>query len=392
MATDAGVGRERAQWLSFCSSSSSVLPTDSRPHKSSLSPLQLPLAPYNVKIYCRNGVANGSESLGTGLCPSASTSCGFFQFATAKRPEETVGVYECVDSSIFLSEEREESGPGRGPRCHRLLLHRLNRQFLRYLTETYELDIEKTATTYFRFCCALSHATLQRLIASGRDALESTSSPVDCAGQECLSGAVGCLSHDRVKAVQTSKDYDYRDIKPVEIYERGEATVVAPEFSISAFEEKEAPNHLHCVYSHFNDELYRYCLLIYAQKSTDFCYTAGVHRICCCFVTPTTLPPSTTTTELPTTQPPTHEVARRRPSHHHHPKRTKCRIVYIQESTWAASRKGYTPKPRKEIICEKAEVVDERSGAMSKTGSLSLLQLLLLNISDILNAQRSEWN
>ncbi|KAI6227873.1 hypothetical protein M3Y95_00562600 [Aphelenchoides besseyi] len=378
-------------------------------HKSSLSPLHLPLAPYNVKLYCRNGRINETNTLRPNLCPSASTSCGFFQFSVINSTTQPIGAYECVDTSIFLNEEREESGLGADfaylcshqPRCHNLSIPRLNRQFLHYLIQTYGLNIDKKSTTSFRFCCALSHGTLQRLIVSGQNSFNSTSSSVVCSEEKCLSGAIGCLSHDRVKQEDdaTSRDYEYQDVKPVEIiweddelkdeYERGDATVVAPEFSISTFEANEPVDHLHCVYPHFNDELYRYCLLIYSQKSTDLCFTSGGHKICCCFVTPdkstcnprpnnisletSTTSTTTTTTELITTTVPTVRKTTSRKHKHHHLRRTKCRTVYIHDT-----RKGYIPKPRKEIICEKQSMELQTDGANPQSSTFVLGLLLIL--------------
>ncbi|KAI6178909.1 hypothetical protein M3Y98_00553000 [Aphelenchoides besseyi] len=378
-------------------------------YKSSLSPLHLPLAPYNVKLYCRNGRINETNTLRPNLCPSASTSCGFFQFSVVNSTNQPIGAYECVDTSIFLNEEREESGLGADfaylcshqPRCHNLSIPRLNRQFLHYLIQTYGfVDIDKKSTTSFRFCCALSHGTLQRLIASGQNSFNSTSSPVVCSEEKCLSGAIGCLSHDRVKQDDaTSRDYEYQDVKPVEIiwedeelkdeYERGDATVLAPEFSISTFEANEPVDHLHCVYPHFNDELYRYCLLIYSQKSKDLCFTSGGHKICCCFVSPdrstcnprpnnitletSTTSTTTTTTELITTTVSTVRKTNSRKHKHHHLRRTKCRTVYIHDT-----RKGYTPKPRKEIICEKHSIQTQTDGATSQSLTFVFWVLLIL--------------
>jgi len=124
------------------------------------------------------------------------------------------------------------------------------------------------------------------------------------------------MSHRKEKSddvFPTIHSHDYLDVKPVEIiWEYEEKLIEAYSTASSAIIEEKDTNemdHLHCVYPHFNDEVYRYCLLIKTQKSDSQCWPASGHRmVCCCFVKndeetcmPLTSPATTSTTPRTTT-------------------------------------------------------------------------------------------
>ncbi|VDK76732.1 unnamed protein product [Gongylonema pulchrum] len=58
-------------------------------------------------MYCRNGQSNVPETRILSLCPSSTTSCGYFEFQTLSSPgnaDEPLAIYECVDSSVLMSD------------------------------------------------------------------------------------------------------------------------------------------------------------------------------------------------------------------------------------------------------------------------------------------------
>lgn len=60
-------------------------------------------------MYCRNGLSIANNQLPV-LCPSASTTCGYFSIPLTTNSEENNTVlFECVDSSVFISEQEEEN-------------------------------------------------------------------------------------------------------------------------------------------------------------------------------------------------------------------------------------------------------------------------------------------
>jgi hypothetical protein len=96
--------------------------------------------------------------------------------------------------------------------------------------------------------------------------LATNSSQVICGDRQCLSGAVGCMNHKQEKTfddpVPTLHNHDYLDVKPVQIIWQDEEDLVIDDYSstISNVEPERESNevdHLHCVYPHFNDEIYR---------------------------------------------------------------------------------------------------------------------------------------
>uniref|UniRef100_A0A914QLU2 Uncharacterized protein n=1 Tax=Panagrolaimus davidi TaxID=227884 RepID=A0A914QLU2_9BILA len=176
-----------------------------------------------------------------------------------------------------------------------------------------------------------------------------------------------------------------------------------------------------CVQMHLNDEIYRYCMMIYAQKSSNRCVEFDGHRICCCFVNPdestcdpktqsfdqipstSTLPSittstlsvypikvtartsavktssrayttsTTTTTTTTTTSAPPITVTQR----------TRCRTVVVTESRQYGNYKT-KPRSRKRIVCDDVRpsssstiVADSESSSQASMTSFSLLSFIL---------------
>ncbi|CAD6192102.1 unnamed protein product [Caenorhabditis auriculariae] len=182
--------------------------------------LEIPLAPYNVKVMCRQGRRYSKQANTPILCASSSTSCGYVEFDMADPVSlaPTVGVYDCVDSGILEAEgdasneiDRTFEKPlfselcGATPRCSKLTLEQLNPAFVKYLISQHEVNIEGMPDMSIRFCCSLFQSTLQKLVQSGKDFLPVVpTAPVRCFHEECSSGAVGCLLH----TVHEEYDYD----------------------------------------------------------------------------------------------------------------------------------------------------------------------------------------
>ncbi|CAJ0955898.1 unnamed protein product, partial [Mesorhabditis belari] len=176
---------------------------------------ELPLAPYNVKLFCRTGERNVStKGLSPPIeCPSSSSSCGYLEFET-KDPRFSknagkVGLFECVDSGILHQENDEYDDDketesifgeicGPIPRCSLLHLRAFNPNFLKYVIASQNIQLKMIAKPTVKFCCALYHSTLSRLVNSGNDQLPSITAPaVHCGDLECGQGAIGCLLHSR---------------------------------------------------------------------------------------------------------------------------------------------------------------------------------------------------
>ncbi|PAV67615.1 hypothetical protein WR25_02344 isoform H [Diploscapter pachys] len=178
---------------------------------------EIPLAPYNVKVFCRQGRRFYRPSQTARECPSASTSCGYFEFPNKQIQDDSIGVYECVDNGIIAVEDADDDfikEPifaemcGAIPKCQTIHIDKLNKSFLKYLITQHELHIEGITDSYVKFCCSLFHTTLQKLVQSGRDELSMpTPPPVICFNEVCDAGAVGCLLH-----TITSQEYDYDGI------------------------------------------------------------------------------------------------------------------------------------------------------------------------------------
>ncbi|CAD5215085.1 unnamed protein product [Bursaphelenchus xylophilus] len=348
----------------------------------SFGPINIPLAPYNVKLYCRNGkIENYTDipKLRPSKCPTASTSCGYFELRQQGGLRPT-GIFDCVDSSVFVSEQDEEIGGGMNfnrlcshkPMCHLIPTIHFNKQFLRYMMDNHHLQHIPSA---IKFCCYLNHVLLTKLIVSGQRTLPSVNTtPVYCEKKKCEEGAIGCLKHTKtVRIDQHNHIYDYFDVKPVEIVWEEESSDDDNYETLPLITSELPKETNYCVYPHLNNELYRYCLMIYNEKLDDNCYIHNGHAVCCCFVGPddttcklkdislpepsstsapattiiiptTPLKTSTTTTstttssmptitDLPTTlRPMIRNSTRRRPQLSPSYRKPRCRKKYIHES------------------------------------------------------------
>ncbi|VDK69845.1 unnamed protein product, partial [Cylicostephanus goldi] len=115
-----------------------------------LQALELPLAPYNVKVFCRQGRRYSRQAQTALQCSSSTTACGFFEFSEPDREKgiSKTGVYECVDNGILqttdddLEEDNRELFSelcGAVPQCSSLNLDTLNSAFLKYLILHYHI-------------------------------------------------------------------------------------------------------------------------------------------------------------------------------------------------------------------------------------------------------------
>ncbi|XGW11802.1 hypothetical protein V3C99_012903 [Haemonchus contortus] len=184
-----------------------------------LQALELPLAPYNVKVFCRQG-RRYTRRVQTALqCSSSTTSCGYLEFNApdVTKGVDKIGVYECVDNGILQSsdDDLEENNQklfsqicGAVPQCSHLNLDKLNPAFVKYIIVQHGIQLEALTSRTVRFCCSLFHHTLQRLVTSEKDRLPSISAPpVHCQSEVCGAEAVGCLLHSTSSA-DSSQEYD----------------------------------------------------------------------------------------------------------------------------------------------------------------------------------------
>lgn len=183
----------------------------------------LPLAPYNVKLMCRQGRRFSKAAQSTTQCPTSSTSCGYFEFSSGdqKNGNPTTGVYDCVDGGILFEDSGEIDEDddrhivpefsdmcGAIPKCTSLPVEKLNPSFIKYVVQEYDIKLELLENTEIRFCCALFHSTLQRLVTSPTYSFQEISAPpVSCQGKTCAPGAVGCLLH----AIHDEEYDDYEE-------------------------------------------------------------------------------------------------------------------------------------------------------------------------------------
>ncbi|CCD70325.1 Clip domain-containing protein [Caenorhabditis elegans] len=184
----------------------------------------IPLAPYNVKLMCRQGRRFSKAAQATNQCPTSSTSCGYFEFSSGdqKNGNPTTGVYDCVDGGILFEDSGEVDDDledrhrnpafselcGAIAKCTTVSVDKLNPSFVKYVVQEYDIKLELLENTEIRFCCALFHSTLQRLVTSPTFSLpEVAAPPVSCQGKMCAPGAVGCLLH----AVHGEEYDDYEE-------------------------------------------------------------------------------------------------------------------------------------------------------------------------------------
>ncbi|VDM38740.1 unnamed protein product [Toxocara canis] len=189
------------------------------------------------------GASGTIESRDTALCPTASTSCGFFEFETPTVPYP-IGVYECVDSSVFVTEnddnEREKEDLFKRycddrSRCRKLTVDMLNTQFMSYLAKTQGVHVENPENARVKFCCAIDNVLLDKVISSGFTVL--------------------------------------RELRSFTFFSSSDELYAEVEYS----------NEYHCVHRHLNDELYRYCELVHNERLPGRCFEGTGYRVCCCF-------------------------------------------------------------------------------------------------------------
>ncbi|KAK6058650.1 hypothetical protein COOONC_03778 [Cooperia oncophora] len=193
-----------------------------------LQALELPLAPYNVKVFCRQGRRYSRRVQTVLQCSSSTTACGYLEFSApdVTKGVNKIGIYECVDNGILQSsdDDLEEDNQklfsqicGAVPQCSQLNLDNLNPAFAKYLIVQHGVQLEALTSRTIRFCCSLFHHTLQRLVTSEKDKLPSISAPpVHCQSEICGAEAVGCLLHSTGTS-DSSEEYD-------EYYERKRKT------------------------------------------------------------------------------------------------------------------------------------------------------------------------
>ncbi|KHN86074.1 hypothetical protein Tcan_17837 [Toxocara canis] len=251
---------------------------------------EIPLAPYSVKLYCRMGASGTIESRDTALCPTASTSCGFFEFETPTVPYP-IGVYECVDSSVFVTEnddnEREKEDLFKRycddrSRCRKLTVDMLNTQFMSYLAKTQGVHVENPENARVKFCCAIDNVLLDKVISSGFTVLPTpTTKQVSCNGEKCNAGAIGCLVYS--KEIEQSYVDEIILVRPVPLTYDDYDEQTTQQSSDELYAEVEYSNEYHCVHRHLNDELYRYCELVHNERLPGRCFEGTGYRVCCCF-------------------------------------------------------------------------------------------------------------
>ncbi|VDK46356.1 unnamed protein product [Anisakis simplex] len=248
---------------------------------------QLPLAPYSLKLYCRMGAMDSKEANVTKLCPTASTACGYLEFSdpnVSRRTissgnENSVGIYECVDSSIFMTENEDNENAKQvnkdmfarfcdhRARCRIMSAGWLNGQFLQYLTKVRRVDGTRArSSAIVKFCCAINDALLDEVIRSGLN-------------EPYMDEVI------RVRPAQLKFDDDYEDVTREDGSDKDPQAYNERSSYYYYDERSEYIAEYHCVQRHFNDELYRYCVLVHSNKSPSHCFEGHGYRICCCFFT-----------------------------------------------------------------------------------------------------------
>ncbi|KAJ1363757.1 hypothetical protein KIN20_023688 [Parelaphostrongylus tenuis] len=182
-----------------------------------LQAIELPLAPYNVKVFCRQGRRYSNDVQTAMQCPSSTTACGFFEFTS---PDQK-GVYECVDNGILETNDNDVDEDnlklfaqlcGATPQCSYLNLNKLNTAFVKYMSNHHNIQLESLTSHTIRFCCSLFHHTLQKLVTSGKDKLPNIPAPpVHCESEVCDEDAVGCLLHSLTGSKESDEYYDDDD-------------------------------------------------------------------------------------------------------------------------------------------------------------------------------------
>ncbi|EFO26011.1 hypothetical protein LOAG_02470 [Loa loa] len=260
-------------------------------------------------LYCRSGQSHIPETRIPSLCPSSSVSCGYFEFEKILLPgnkEESLGIYECIDSSILMPDNDDNDEIKQllfskycddQARCREIMLSSLNPEFVkylirrgddRYLNTRVDDNLQRLLMTKrIKFCCAINDHLLQKIIQFDDYVLPTLAppEPVICNNVRCRGAPIGCLSYsiEKYNRTQQSEEEDVVFVQPVHInYE--DYTMVSSHSLNNKYMMKYTTEY-HCVYRHFNDEMYRYCLLIHDQLSNNnHCFYGDGYQICCCFL------------------------------------------------------------------------------------------------------------
>ncbi|CAG9539755.1 unnamed protein product [Cercopithifilaria johnstoni] len=268
----------------------------------------IPLIPYNFKLYCRNGQSHIPETRVPSLCPSSSTSCGYFEFGNillSGNKDEPLGFYECINSSILMPDNNNDDKIKQllfskycddQARCREIMLSSFDPKFVeyliksnddRYLNERDDDKLQRLLTRRIKFCCAINDYLLQKIIHSGNSILPTLapSEPVICNNVHCQGSPIGCLTYSESNQTQqlVEEEEDVVIVQPMHInYE--DYTVISSQPINNKYMRKYTMEH-HCVYRHFNDEMYRYCLLINDQPTNNnHCLYGDGYQLCCCFL------------------------------------------------------------------------------------------------------------
>uniref|UniRef100_A0A915PGL5 Uncharacterized protein n=1 Tax=Setaria digitata TaxID=48799 RepID=A0A915PGL5_9BILA len=324
------------------------------------------------KLYCRNGQSYIPETRVPTLCPTSSTSCGYFEFDKLSLPggeEEQLGIYECIDSSILMpdnddSEEQKQLLFSKycddQARCREITLSAFNPKFVQYLIRKDKDKLQNLLNRRIKFCCAINDHLLQRIIHFGDYVLPTLAppEPIICNNIRCRGVPIGCLTYLRHnETVKEPDDEDMVFVQPVHVnYE--DYTVLPPQPVNNKYLIRSNIEH-HCVYRHFNDEMYRYCLLIQDQPSNDQCFYGDDYQICCCFLhrgAQTCDPLSartitTATTEIPTIIPNKSiiSITNNKIMDVNTKVRTRCRIT---DEISSESGTSINRPRRKKLLCE----------------------------------------
>ncbi|GMS84770.1 hypothetical protein PENTCL1PPCAC_6945 [Pristionchus entomophagus] len=266
----------------------------------------LPPAPYHFQLRCLSGHISPSLS----SCNSSSTACAFFY----SQNDESKGHYTCVDESAFERTERNQqsylvSTCGPTPGCSLLPPFSLTNQ------SYHRFGLINSQST--KFCCSLFYNTLVKLV---EDVAFHPKEPslMTCGGEDCDTGAVGCLvyaktkenireewnerrkkrrkkrqSWDGVNAIEVSFGSDEDEAerieqKKMERNEKEEKEDFGEEEEEEEYSKVDEPVEVasNCVYRHLQDEFYKYCLLVHSKNDPLKCTAHLGYTVCCCFVFP----------------------------------------------------------------------------------------------------------
>ncbi|VDN06785.1 unnamed protein product [Thelazia callipaeda] len=241
------------------------------------------------QLYCRNDQPHITQTEGVSLCSSSSTSCGYFDFESLSSPmnhTQSLEIYHCVDSSILASDNgRDEGRDGNlllqmlfakycndQARCREVTLSSFNSKFVQYLLQSRWKNVAKLLSLKIKFCCAINNYLLQKIINSVTAALPSDE-PVFCHNIQCHEAPIACLTYSRNEEMQTNHTRENEEVVSIRPMSRNKK------------HRQDSSVEHHCVYRHFNDEFYRYCLMIRDhQGPNDRCFYGVGYQICCCFL------------------------------------------------------------------------------------------------------------